>query len=322
MAVRKKPAASPAPLATTSSGGGPVVLLPGDLAARWHGTRAPAGVTPPAGWTWGKTGGPTTDYDRALAPEGFVQTARGGVGFVTVDDGRALVLDAELPTAWLPTDEGGVVVRGPDVDGSDAEAIRASVPEAGWIDVTTLVVGVPGTVVLFDAAFAGADDVVAIPSDPAPAVGNPGVGAYAVTRASVDTTDFIRLVRIDGPSTRGTTKKATTKKATTKKATTKKATTKKATTKKPATPLWRTTRVDSRRLPRPQRLGAAERIERQPLQQQLEPVSRRDDRFVVATEVAGGEDAGTEVGFQPLDDLLAHVLTASRVSRGRPRAQR
>ncbi len=251
MAPRKRPAAAPASLATTSSGGGPVVLLPGDLAARWRGTLAPAGVTPPPGWTWGKQGGPHTDYDRALAPDGFVPTARGGVGFVAVavGDGRALVLDAELPTAWLPTDDGGVVVRGPEVDGDDADAVRASVPEDGWTDVTTLVVGAPGTVVLFDAAFAGADDVDAIGCDPPPAVGAPGAGTYAVARATVDTTDFLRLVRISG----STKKKATKKKAatTTTTTTTAKKPAKKPAKKKPAPPAWKTARVNARALPRP-----------------------------------------------------------------------
>jgi hypothetical protein len=257
--VRRKDAAAAAPLSMTSSGGGPVVLLPGDLAARWRGTQAPLGVTPPAGWRWGKKGGPTTDYDRALAPEGFVQTARGGVGFVGVGDGRALVFDGELPTAWLPTDDGGVVVRGLNDD--DADAVRASVPDDGWTDVTTLVIGASGMVVLFDAAFAGADDVDAIASDQAPAVGDPGPGTYAVARASVETTDFIRLVRIDGAAKKPTTKKPTTKKPTTKKTATKKPTTKKTATKKPATkktatkktapPAWKTARIQAQEVPRP-----------------------------------------------------------------------
>jgi hypothetical protein len=243
MPRKKPPAADVAPLAVTSSGGGPVVLVPADLAPAWRGTRAPDGVDVPAGWTWGKKGGPTTDYDRALAPEGAIGTARGGVGFVTLTGGRALALEGELPTAWLPTDDGGVVVRGPDVDGDDAAALRATLPTTGWRDLTTLTVGAPGTVYLFDAAVPGATDVDAIPCDPPAISGALGVGTWAVAHASVGTTDFIRLVRADG-APRATSKKKATAKAAAKTeptASTAKAKAKKTTT--PKAPAWETRRL-------------------------------------------------------------------------------
>ncbi|GMU63320.1 MAG: hypothetical protein AMXMBFR34_50830 [Myxococcaceae bacterium] len=94
-------------LPETTSGGGPVVLLPAEVAAAWRGTLAPPGATVPPGWTWGKRGGPRTDYDRALEPNDAKQTARGGYGWLSVGSGRALIFSDELTTVWLPTGDGG-----------------------------------------------------------------------------------------------------------------------------------------------------------------------------------------------------------------------
>lgn len=184
-----------APLAQTTSGGGPVVLLPAELAPSWGGTNAPKGAKVPAGWTWGKSGGPTTDYDRALEPNALQETARGSLGWLDVAGGKALVLGDEQTTVWLPTDDGGVVVRGPDVSADDADAVRDSVPTKGWKDYVDALTLKDGRVFLFDSAFPGAAKPEAIEADDGVAVGEPGPGTYAVSFAQSGTTDFIRLSR-------------------------------------------------------------------------------------------------------------------------------
>lgn len=182
-------------LPETTSGGGPVVLLPAEVAAAWRGTLAPPGATVPPGWTWGKRGGPKTDYDRALEPNDAKQTARGGYGWLPVGSGRALIFSDELTTVWLPTGDGGVVVRGPDVSGATPAKVRDSVPKDGW---TTYLEGVrleDGRVFLFDSAAAGADEPMDITANDGVAVGKPGPGTYAVSCAHVGNTDFFRFTR-------------------------------------------------------------------------------------------------------------------------------
>ncbi|MEW6433994.1 MAG: Imm21 family immunity protein [Myxococcota bacterium] len=192
--VAKAPAKDAA-LPETTSGGGPVVLVPAEHAASWRGTSAPKGAKVPAGWTWGKSGGPTTDYDRALEPNDLKETARGSLGWLDVAGGQALILGDEQTTVWLPTDDGGVVVRGPDVSAADPVAVRASVPASGWkhyLDGLTLK---DGRVFLFDSAFPGAPKPEQIKADDGVAVGKPGPGTYTVSFAQSGTTDFIRLSR-------------------------------------------------------------------------------------------------------------------------------
>jgi hypothetical protein len=184
-----------APLAQTTSGGGPVVLLPQELAASWRGTQAPEGATVPAGWRWGQKGGPKTDYDRALAPTDAVQTARGGLGWLEVSTGHALVFSDELPTVWLPTAEGGVVVRGPEVSGANAAQVRDELPLTGWKPYLEGVLLKDGRVFLFDSAASGAADAKDISAGDGVAVGTPGPGTYSVDRAHVGHTDYFRLTR-------------------------------------------------------------------------------------------------------------------------------
>jgi hypothetical protein len=164
-------------LLETSSGGGPVLLLPAELAASW-------------------TGAGGQDYERACAPDGYVQTKRGGVGTLSVGTGMGIVLSEELTTMWLPTADGGVVVRGPEVSGMTAREARKSLPKAGWKVVAPALELNDGRVVLFDAAAAGAADPLSIDADPEPIVVDVGAGTYDVSRAQKGLDDFVRLVRI------------------------------------------------------------------------------------------------------------------------------
>jgi hypothetical protein len=180
---------SDADLPRTCSGGGPIILLPAEVAAAWRGTSPPVGATVPPGWTWGKSGGPVCDYDRACDPPERQGTEYGGLAWLDVADGRALVLDGELETYWIANGEGGVVARG-----GDAADVRGRVPASGWTPFGSITLR-DGRVFLFDSAYAGAADPREVEADDGVAVGTPGPGTYDVAYASVASEDFIRFVR-------------------------------------------------------------------------------------------------------------------------------
>lgn len=176
-------------LPRTCSGGGPVILVPAEVAAVWRGTEPPLRAAVPPGWTWGKSGGPVCDYDRATDPPQRQATEYGGLAWLDVADGHALVFDAELETFWIANAEGGVVARG-----GEAEGVQARVPADGWTPYGSITLR-DGRVFLFDSAYAGAADPDAIEAGDGVAVGTPGPGTYDVAYATVGTEDFIRFVR-------------------------------------------------------------------------------------------------------------------------------
>jgi hypothetical protein len=65
-----------------------------------------------------------------------------------------------------------------------------------------------GRVFLFDAACPGASDPSKIEADPGAALGTPGPGTVAVSRAHDGMTDFVRLVRTGGDAKKQTKKRA------------------------------------------------------------------------------------------------------------------
>jgi hypothetical protein len=174
-----------------SSGGGPVIGVPAELAGKWRGTLAPIGAVVPAGWSWGTPGGPVCDYDRACDKiEHRVAMRYGGFGSVPLDGGLALVFEGPLNTTWIPTDEGGVVVRNaPDEMQSLAELVElvAAVPAAKWKRWPGRLTLRDGRIFFWDSAMEGADNPKAIPArDGGVAVGNPGPGTYAISTAVHD----------------------------------------------------------------------------------------------------------------------------------------
>jgi hypothetical protein len=188
----------PDELPSTSSGGGPVILLPAEVASEWRGTQPPRGAKVPKGWRWGKSGGPVCDYDRACeGGEGKLSTARGGIGWLDVGNSRGIVLDAELVSVWLPTTDGGIVVRGPDIDGSDPKAVATLVPETGWKTLGTLELE-DGRLFLFDSAACGAADPREIAADDGVAVAELGKGEYELTWVTQKYDDFVRFARKGG----------------------------------------------------------------------------------------------------------------------------
>jgi hypothetical protein len=175
-----------------SSGGGPVIGIPAELAAKWRGTLPPVGAVVPPGWQWGSPGGPVCDYDRACDKiEHRVAMPYGGFGSVPVDGGLALVFEGPLNTAWVPTDDGGVVVRNaPDEMESEADfrKLVEAIPAAEWRPWPGRITLGDGRIFFWDAGMEGASDHDAIPAgDGGVAVGTPGPGRYAISTAVYDT---------------------------------------------------------------------------------------------------------------------------------------
>ena len=186
-------------LQSTCSGGGPVIGIPAELAVVWRGTLPPVGVAVPAGWTWGTAGGPVCDYDRACDHiENRVATPYGGFGSVAVDSGLALIFECELSTTWVPTAEGGIVVRHA-LPESLAEALEliAAVPTAVWKPWPGQITLRDGRIFFFDSAMEGASDPSKIAASDGTAVGAPGPGVYAISTATdTDENDYIKLTRV------------------------------------------------------------------------------------------------------------------------------
>jgi hypothetical protein len=179
-------------LQTCCSGGGPVIGIPAELAGKWRGTLAPIGAVVPPGWSWGTAGGPECDYDRACNQiEHRVAMLYGGFGAVPLDGGLALVFEGPLNTSWVPTAEGGVVIRNIDDaerfgPGAMAAVLKyvALVPAASWTPWPGTLTLRDGRIFFWDSAMEGADDPDAIPArDGGLAVGTPGPGTYAISTA-------------------------------------------------------------------------------------------------------------------------------------------
>ena len=171
-----------------SSGGGPVIGIPAELAAKWRGTLAPIGAVVPAGWAWGTSGGPVCDYDRACDKlENRVGMPYGGFGFVSVEGGLALVFEGPLNTVWVPTDDGGVVVRNAPDEMESLDAflkLVEAVPAATWKPWPGQITLRDGRIFFWDSAMEGAGDPKAIRArDGGVAVGTPGPGIYLLSTA-------------------------------------------------------------------------------------------------------------------------------------------
>jgi hypothetical protein len=192
-------------LQSCSSGGGPVIGIPAELAGKWRGTLAPIGAVVPPGWSWGTPSGPECDYDRACNKiEHRVSMRRGGFGSVPLDGGIALVFEGPLNTNWVPTAEGGVVVR--NIDDEDrfasealAKALQlvATVPAASWKPWPGTITLRDGRICFWDSAMEGADDPSEIPTnDTGLAIGTPGGGTYQIaTAVDGENHGFIKLTR-------------------------------------------------------------------------------------------------------------------------------
>ncbi len=175
----------------TTSGGGPVVVVPAELAARWRGTSPPPDAAVPPGWTWGMADGPVCDYDRACDPPQPHGTPYGGFAWVAVGDGHALILDAELATVFVADAAGGVIARG------GSGEIPAALAAVAWRALAPAAITLTdGRLFMFDAAFPGAADPAAIAAHDGVGVIALGPGTYTVEVATTaDETDLVRFRR-------------------------------------------------------------------------------------------------------------------------------
>ena len=133
-----------------TSGGGPLIVLPAEVAEHWRGTWPPPGAAVPEAWSWGDPGGPVCDYDRACA-------VRGCLGMVAVGPGFGLVLgDEPLATTFLPTPEGGVFARWSGADeGTDPRHLLDSPPAPRWKATRHRLEVGPGGIIVIDSAYPG-----------------------------------------------------------------------------------------------------------------------------------------------------------------------
>lgn len=176
---------------TTCSGGGPIVVIPAELAEHWRGTRPPAGAVVPEGWRWGKSGGPVCDYDRACDPPTLTRTSYGGFGWVDVNGVPVLVLDAEIQTDFVADAEGGILVRNSVGKGAEGfEGIEWQEVGPASFDLKD------GRLFMFDSASPGAADPEAIDADDGVGVIDLGKGRWKVSfGTNAKKIDFVRFRR-------------------------------------------------------------------------------------------------------------------------------
>src|SRR5918998_4373634 len=107
--------------------GGPLIVLPAEIAHHWRGIEPPLDAQVPEGWKWGDPNGPVCDYDRACGVED-------DLGTLDVGPGQALVFgDEPMITAFLPRPDGGVFVRwGYANSVSEVRLAISDVPEDHW----------------------------------------------------------------------------------------------------------------------------------------------------------------------------------------------
>ncbi|OKJ49485.1 hypothetical protein AMK27_36020 [Streptomyces sp. CB02009] len=178
----------------TLSGGGPVIVIPAEIAGHWRGTLPPVGVEVPAGWTWGGSSGPECDYDRACSPGVYEPTPHGGFGWVGVQETPVLILDGEILTWFEAGAEGGSLVRSAidEADGDPEKVFPGSWRSVG-VDVISLT---DGRLYMFDSAAAGAVDPAQIAADDGVGVITLGAGNWRVEFATdADECDFVRFRR-------------------------------------------------------------------------------------------------------------------------------
>jgi hypothetical protein len=132
------------------SGGGPLLLVPGELRLAWRGTDIPEEPVV-SRFRWAGPGTPATDYDRACDVEGYV-------GIIPVGGGTALVLgDAPHSTAWWPLRSGGgILVRWEYAPSEErVEAALEELSGLAWEETGLTFRAGAEPVWLFDSAYAG-----------------------------------------------------------------------------------------------------------------------------------------------------------------------
>ena len=128
------------------SAGGPLILIPAELATHWRGVEE---------WSPPENGGDLTgefpsDYARACGIDDYL-------GMLEVGPGRALILgDEPMQTAFLPSHDGGIIVRWMYSEDEDSlwRAVGA-VPESAWEITPHRVEVAQEGILVFDSAYPG-----------------------------------------------------------------------------------------------------------------------------------------------------------------------
>jgi hypothetical protein len=132
-----------------NTGGSPLVVMPAEFARQWRGTETTYPATAEASSVW-EAIRKHSDYGRACDAQAPVDT-------LTVGSGHCLVLsDQPLHTAFLPIEEGGLIVRWVHAE-RDADVLRAVpiVTQDLWAATRHRIhVGACG-LLLFDSAYPG-----------------------------------------------------------------------------------------------------------------------------------------------------------------------
>ena len=136
---------------TANSGGGPIIVLPAEIAHLWRRTLPSVGVEVPEGWQW-LNGDIICDYDdiNDLIYFGF-----DFFGWLPVEDGKALVLFTdEQDITFVPETRGGVIVE--NFSETDAvEELIKTVPSTAWRLYPQTINLIDGRLFLFDSAYQG-----------------------------------------------------------------------------------------------------------------------------------------------------------------------
>ncbi|MGC5039567.1 MULTISPECIES: immunity 21 family protein [unclassified Streptomyces] len=149
--------AEPGVVEWVESGGGPLIAVPETVLPFWAGADGEETAS---------------DYDRACEVDG-------SVGLLPVGDSTALVLgDEPAATAYLPEQAAFVRWRAGDSEAELLAGVPSAIATAEW--EPEVLWNVPGTVLLFDAAWPGTGptgvDQIRVPLEP---------GRYAVRAAQV-----------------------------------------------------------------------------------------------------------------------------------------
>lgn len=167
-----------ADLPFASSNGSPIVLVPNQIAAAWHGI------------------GDEAFYAQYLERSTKVRrTEYGGFSTMALAGSKVLILEGEIHTTWLKEPDGGTLIReGCSHTRARANKLVASVPAKAWKAFTKLTLS-DGRFVVVDSALA-TTDLAAIDTSNGLVNAKLDPGTYQVDIAALGGIDLARLRRI------------------------------------------------------------------------------------------------------------------------------
>lgn len=139
------------PIRWVASGGGPLIVVPVEVARHWRGDEAIWPLTGGLGMIWEAVRN-DSDYGRACRVDGYL-------GVLDVGPGSCLILgDDPMQTTYLRTNDGGLIVRWSFAEcEEDVVTAARSVPEDTWEKTTHRIEIADGGLLIFDSAYPGDD---------------------------------------------------------------------------------------------------------------------------------------------------------------------